>query len=221
MSYTPPPRDRQFSTRPFFAGELTGIRCWGVSAAGQLFPANPWPNSPWQPGENVAVCHRQWSLDQETTRWVIPTVTFQHTLLTQSVRIPLVAEPTSADLRPKVPEHPVASLDCSCGFYAFFDTGDNQYDDGMGIYGLVEGYGVLTVGERGFRASKARIKALIAPGGIWYRAILMDIAANYHVPIFATPQEALARFPLTRPDDLPSSGSGYTFAGPTLTAGES
>lgn len=48
---------------------------------------------------------------------------------------------------------------CSCGFYAYYD-GSNDYANDATISGVVEGYGEVVIGDRGFRARKTRIAAI-------------------------------------------------------------
>lgn len=94
-------------------------------------------------------------------------------------------------------DHRVANADCTCGFYAYFDGG-NDYGSARTITGVVEGYGTVTVGSRGFRAAKARIVAIVAD---YARADL--VAANYpDVPVYPTLELALAKHPLTKPEDV-------------------
>lgn len=63
--------------------------------------------------------------------------------------------------------HPDADIphqDCSCGFWAYWTL--QVHDIGYGqlpVCGVVEGYGATVIGERGFRAAKARIVALHLP----------------------------------------------------------
>lgn len=57
--------------------------------------------------------------------------------------------------------HRVAARGCSCGFYAYLD--DKHGDVGGEVRGVIEGYGRVTVGSRGFRAEKAKILALVVP----------------------------------------------------------
>lgn len=54
------------------------------------------------------------------------------------------------------------AMDCTCGFYAFWD-GSNDYRDEGHVNAVVEGYGVVVIGPRGFRAQKTRIVALHIP----------------------------------------------------------
>ena len=61
-------------------------------------------------------------------------------------------------------DHQVGQLSCGCGYYAYFDLEANPFHDPYGnVYGLIQGYGVTTVGTRGFRAEKAKLLALIRP----------------------------------------------------------
>ena len=67
--------------------------------------------------------------------------------------------------------HQMAGLKCNCGFWAYYDTQRNPYYvtaagwSPLGrvthVLGLVEGWGRVTSGSRGFRCSKARIIALV------------------------------------------------------------
>ena len=66
----------------------------------------------------------------------------------------------------------VATVDCECGFYAYFDdsndyvTGKRRWRDSRScamVGAIIEGAGVATVGDRGFRASRARLVAIYDP----------------------------------------------------------
>lgn len=62
--------------------------------------------------------------------------------------------------------HPVASLHCSCGFYAFRtweQSARSHYPSSTTVQAIVEGFGHVTVGSEGFRAEKIKIKALVVP----------------------------------------------------------
>jgi hypothetical protein len=103
-----------------------------------------------------------------------------------------------------VRKHPVASLNCGCGYYAYFD-GSNDYRMYLvleeflhpghiaGFTGIIEGTGVVTFGSRGFRASKAELVALVAPSGgridrpRWARTKTLSYAAGalMYAAIFA------------------------------------
>lgn len=98
-------------------------------------------------------------------------------------------------------EHQVAGMNCSCGFYAYFDLDHNPYHSRSNILGLIEGYGVATVGSRGFRCEKARLVAIVLEPGVYPDD---TVWANYpEVPSFRTVEAAVAEFPLTVPPDPP------------------
>lgn len=99
-------------------------------------------------------------------------------------------------------EHRAGSLGCRCGFYAYFELGYNPHHRPSNVLGLIEGYGVATVGARGFRCEKARIVALIAPDVPDFD--LGFVFANYPgVALFNSVEEAVAKFPLTVPEGTP------------------
>lgn len=57
--------------------------------------------------------------------------------------------------------HKVAGLDCHCGYYAHTDGKDDYRTYQNTLTGIIEGWGRVTIGSRGFRAQKARIVAFI------------------------------------------------------------
>lgn len=98
--------------------------------------------------------------------------------------------------------HQVAGMGCRCGFYAYFHAGYNPHQRPGDVLGLIQGYGVVTVGTRGFRCEKARIVALIAPDVPNFD--LGFVFANYPgVALFNSVEEAVAEFPLTVPEGTP------------------
>lgn len=62
------------------------------------------------------------------------------------------------------PDHPMS--DCEHGFWAYFN-GKNEFSVPGTISGLIEGYGEVIIGDKGFRASKARIRAFVEPASTW------------------------------------------------------
>lgn len=69
--------------------------------------------------------------------------------------------------------HQVASQACSCGFYAYHPRAlVRTYGNPLTISAMVEGYGRVTVGSRGFRAEKMRLLCLINPLGAQLRVAL-------------------------------------------------
>jgi hypothetical protein len=95
---------------------------------------------------------------------------------------------------PEAPPHSLAGIDCTCGFYAYFD-GRNTYDEEGRVSAIIEGYGVCTLGSSGFRASKARLLALIEPDA---KTPILKLKRNYpDVPWFEHEDAAMELFPLT------------------------
>ena len=133
---------QEFNQRRCFLGTLTGTRAFLVAEDGRLTGVHHY--KPFMPGENTAECLLN---------------TFSYFMLDE--------HPAGK---------PVACGDCTCGFYAYFDGADNPHyfdpsEDStiawlyarFNILALIEGYGVMTAGTRGFRCSKAKLVCLIEP----------------------------------------------------------
>lgn len=127
---------------------------------------------------------------------------------------------------PPIPPHMQSGLECTCGFYAYHQgsvgTGTHRGYPGHGqLMGIIEGYGTVVVGTKGFRAEKARIVCFIqdnearkryenyrfiGPGTAparsrngWRRWL----AAEYdEIPILPW-DDAFRRFPVSPAPDLP------------------
>lgn len=153
-----------FSSRPFVAGSLIGLRSFSVDDDGVLVgPAYP---DPFLPGENQAQCY-------SSIGWRVQMRAFERSL----ARIAGSQIPEPLTLVPSEKKgHQPGGLRCSCGFYAFFD-GSNTYELSTRVTAIIEGYGVCSVGDRGFRAEKARLVALVGdvgrarPGRPFHRAL--------------------------------------------------
>jgi len=85
-----------------------------------------------------------------------------------------------------------------CGFYGYYD-GSNDYNPPANpkrdmVSGVVEGFGSVLIGERGFRAQKARIVALQIPKNYpkRYERIIMRYAS---VPMFTSFRDMMKAFP--------------------------
>jgi hypothetical protein len=202
-------RNPEFDQRPFMVGSLTGIRCFRVDNLGRLNPINDFPNSVWTPGENIATCHRQWQIEQYMQAYgpigLSAQMVSSMTSLTVSAGDAITVETERAVRESfKIPEHDKAIAGCSCGFYAYYDNLDNPHHQQGFLYGIVEGYGVMTVGTRGFRCSKAKILALVIP--VKHRPLLwVKASRNYNtIPQFETDADAFRQFPLSLPSDIPN-----------------
>lgn len=60
--------------------------------------------------------------------------------------------------------HPVPDPDCGCGFWAYWRPESNNSFGGSYTFavvqGVLEGFGMVLIGDKGFRAGKARLKGL-------------------------------------------------------------
>jgi hypothetical protein len=62
------------------------------------------------------------------------------------------------------PEQTVPDIGCGCGFWAYWHLQRHEVGgSALPVCGVIEGYGAVLIGEKGFRAAKARIVALHLP----------------------------------------------------------
>lgn len=204
-----------FADRPFAAGSLIGVRSFRVTPAGLLTGCVH--RAEWQPGVNEAVCSRasdslaQFSFVMQSmaisgaeAAWNLHAVAATMMGRVNLLKRPKLAPRPSPPARPEPVPHQAGTLDCSCGFYAYFDEGHNPHHEPGNVLGIVEGFGVCTVGSRGFRSSKARLRALVGQPDEMVRGNYPD------VPVFPTLAAALAEFPLT-PVDTPKPRGSITW----------
>lgn len=128
---------------PFTVGSILGTRSFRISEEGKLTGVTIRDIS-YQPGENTAVCAMEHTENSKCS---------ENTEGTGDVT-------TSSD-------NPHNMNDCEHGFWAYYDEKDYFSDSGT-VSGVLEGYGEVIVGKKGFRASKARVRALVAPDSRYY-----------------------------------------------------
>lgn len=145
-----------FNDRPLVVGSINGLRSFKVDRLGRLTGVSH--PKVWTPGENVAECSGYCSTGFLTGGFIVSHATLRAAALGISEQRPSRPEP-----KPEKPSHAIAGLRQGCGFWAFFDGSNDYYTHGETVAAIVEGYGTVTVGTRGFRAEKARIAALIIP----------------------------------------------------------
>lgn len=168
-----------YSGVDFALGSVLGFRRWGVDVAGELQPVTMSARGLWRPGENVSVCQC--------------TPSEKH--------MPGTSWNDRYEARETWRE--TASFeDMECGFYAYFD-GQDSHGHGSNsptVSGVIEGYGEVLIGTKGFRAKKARILALAIPAfeGIWNldEFVVSKIRANYPgIPLFESEIAMRVEFP--------------------------
>lgn len=176
--------DKDFSGVDFAVGEVRGFREWRVDTRGVLFPLSH--SGDWLPGENSAVCKcypgREVLPEREGEDWK-----------ERSERVKAWKE------SPHFKEG-------THGFYAYWDGETGSYAGGKPVVsGVIDGYGEVLIGTKGFRAMKARIVALaVEPhDGMWELSpfVVQRIEANYPgVPLFQSSLAMRVEFPAPRPE---------------------
>jgi len=109
----------------------------------------------------------------------------------------------------------IAQPSCTCGFYAYNNVDslvENSYTQDSSVFGLVRGYGKVTIGSKGFRAEKADIVALAEPVAFrrtsmnghsysqWHKTtftkenaqLMRECLESTDVKVFASPEELFA-----------------------------
>jgi len=139
-----------------------------------------------------------------------------------------------------ISRHKIASGDCTCGFYAYFQTKYDAYWIPGRARAIIKATGTITYGSRGFRCEKARIVAIAFDETVTdtpqrsksappRRAPFWDLrkppkpAKNRPLTLsekikllypnakfFTTEAEAVKAFPLTPPSTPESDGKGVT-----------
>jgi hypothetical protein len=127
---------------PLYPGRLVGLRSFKVDEIGQLTGVSYY-NRAWVNGENDAKCG-----------------VWDETFFAEMKRVSLWPNTSKAWIPS---DHQVAAKWCTCGFYAYFAQEHNVFHEPNQIEGIIEAWGKVTIGLKGFRASKARIVALVIP----------------------------------------------------------
>lgn len=135
-----------FSDRPLVAGTITGLRSFRVDKYGRLVGVIH--RCVFKPGENLARCRESVHNEYRYVRFD-----------------GLPSYPDKGEGATSTDKHQVGRRSCQCGYYAYFDQGNNPYHNSGNILALIEGRGLVTVGSRGFRAEKARLVALVSQRG--------------------------------------------------------
>lgn len=93
---------------------------------------------------------------------------------------------------------PHSIAECTCGFYGY-TYGSNQYHRDDGVTGIIEGFGEVLVGTKGFRCTKAKVLALWTDDD-WTRARLAETFLG--VGIFWDLEQMRNAYPTTRVEDF-------------------
>jgi hypothetical protein len=124
--------------RPLVASTLRGYRTWR--------PVHRWRRVP------------QGALP-------VSSVTRRHILWTPTLEACCTPSWVAAKYRQTLAaDHRAPLAGCRCGIYAWYQPDDTSILD-AGIFGAVEASGLILIGERGFRAQRARITAIVTRHG--------------------------------------------------------
>lgn len=179
----------EFEAPEFSIEPVKGARAFDVDKLGRLRGVTY--DQVWKPGENVATCQADamtmQSLIAYPGSWYGRSAGGSHPV------VPITRYTTGVDAFRK-PKPPHGLVGCKCGFYGYYD-GSNDYHKPERISAVVEGYGEVVIGTRGFRATKARIVALTIPDTV-SPALAMRVRRNYHdIPFLDTFEAMVTAYP--------------------------
>jgi len=166
---------------PLVLGSIRGLRKFRMTQDGEL--TGLFFRQAWGPGENIAYHH------PPAPTWGYPYFGYYSG---EAKSLPAVKPPDD----PKYHRGKEFS-DCKCGFYAFYHSGtegDTRYIHE--VTGIIEGYGEVVIGTRGFRSQKAKIvAACITIKGM--DAERVELFPNMYpgVAIFGTVEEMNSEYP--------------------------
>ncbi|HEU0101028.1 MAG TPA: hypothetical protein VFR07_01765 [Mycobacteriales bacterium] len=107
-------------------------------------------------------------------------------------------------------DHDVPARDCACGFYGWYDPSGTTGSYG-GATAVIAASGRIVLGDRGFRAGRARVEAVALPmllrwqprGAARARRLLAEVYPD--VQVYRSPRAMLRHYP---PDDVRGLGVG-------------
>lgn len=145
----------------FAAGSIKGMRSWSIDDQGRLRGVSF--KALWTPGENTATCKNPPEREPCPKRSVLE-ITVEERVCpcgcgeTEKVE----AYSTCGEEGCWRGTHPAGArhtydTDCSCGFWAYDEHSFEEHGD---VTGIIEAWGKVTIGTRGFRAEKAKVMAL-------------------------------------------------------------
>ena len=83
---------------------------------------------------------------------------------------------------------------CSHGFYGYYEGSNDYYREGM-VMGVVEAFGEVVIGSRGFKSTKAKLLALYIPDSVDYKKAAL-VKRNYKdVAFFPSFNAMMLEFP--------------------------
>lgn len=176
--------------KDYGVGSIFGIRAWDLNREGELMPITRSSQGPWLGGENIAVCG--------ASLWDGPSKEEGETEDEHVAR----KEAWKKD-------HDMTT--CDHGLWAYLArTGPYNTQTYLRneprVVGVIEGYGEVIVGTEGFRAMKARIRAISFPDYEFWQMSEHGkriVTANYpKAAVFTSIMAMLEEFPINRWEDF-------------------
>lgn len=148
----------EFDGCPLVAGTVRVVRRFRVDELGRL--RSPQQGTVWRPGDNTAECR----IDQNVGQYrIAPGGTVQVNIGAGRWVTYGGASVTAGTVTHRQAQHSMGS--CKCGYYAYSDGHDAaEYGGPDTVAAVVEGWGDVLLGTRGFRAQHAKVLAVTIPG---------------------------------------------------------
>lgn len=145
----------------FAAGSIKGMRSWSIDDQGRLrgvtYPAL------WKPGENTATCRKTPEREPCPKRGELKVDVKQVSCgcgcgeMDEARTYSTCGEEGCWRGTHPAGQRHAYDAECSCGFWAYDEHSFEEYGD---VTGIVEAWGKVTIGTKGFRAEKAKVVAL-------------------------------------------------------------
>jgi hypothetical protein len=170
--------DQSEEQAAFAIAPVRGARAFEIADGGWL--AGCTYKYKWVPGENVARCVRQTQYTERIQRQM------------HGDNQPYIADRD-------IPDHTIGNCTSGNGhgLYGYYD-GSNTYRSTNRIEAVIEGYGRVVLGNRGFRAERAEIIAIAAPPEViqYRKESFEEVKRRYSgIPIFDSFEEMVLWFP--------------------------
>ena len=200
--------NNEFSGIDFALGSVRGTRAFDVDELGRLTGVAL--KQIWTPGENLAECRRAdfeksqrmlffnpfyFGTSSEEEDRKVSEEAFRKIVGDRQHYAPSAfREATEKYLADQEEKKRVDSIiDCTHGFYGYYESSNDYGEADLRVNGVIEGYGEVVIGTRGFRASKARIVALHIPKKFKRNRRVLENYAT--IPFFESFDQMVREYP--------------------------
>lgn len=185
----------------FAAGSMFGLRSWSMDEHGRLHGVTHM--EVWRPGENLSVCKKSQPVRTgqcPTNARLLAERSGSKKKRREGLGFSVLGScgkhcDGQSHWRENVAPH-LFDPNCECGFWAYDEDGFTAHGP---VTGVIEAYGKVTIGTKGFRAEKARIVALARTGESALSAsVIQRLETLYRAPFYADKAELVDAFPGVR-----------------------